>query len=175
MTAHAMKGDRERCLESGMDDYIAKPIRSHDLFAAFVRTLGDGVLLPDQPTAEKPQPRINWRKAMDAVDGDQDLLREIVGVFLAETPKLLAELETGIARGDATTAERAAHTLKGSLRPFEATAALELAGELEAFARQRNLAPCGDKLPALQQEFVHIQKELQAWLAAAPAATRGAE
>jgi CheY-like chemotaxis protein/HPt (histidine-containing phosphotransfer) domain-containing protein len=161
MTAHAMKGDRQRCLDSGMDDYIAKPIRTQDLFAALLRVLGDGALAaPGSPLAPVPS-RINWQHAMETVDGDRDLLRELIAVFSEETPRLLRGLEAALAAGDAPTAERLVHTMKGSVRPFSATAAFDLAHQVEMAARHDNLDLCRQKLPAIKSEFAALLDEAQ--------------
>jgi CheY-like chemotaxis protein len=159
MTAHAMKGDRQRCLDSGMDDYVAKPIRSQELFATLVRVLGECVLVPDEPQDRPVKARVNWKRALDVVDGDRNLLGELVGVFAQETPRLLRGLEAALAAGDAPTVERLAHTLKGSVRPFEATTAFDLAHQVETAARHGNLDMCSQKLAAIKDEYAAVLQE----------------
>jgi signal transduction histidine kinase/CheY-like chemotaxis protein/HPt (histidine-containing phosphotransfer) domain-containing protein len=169
MTAHAMKGDRQRCLDSGMDDYIAKPIRSQDVFSAIVRVLGEGVIAVAAPADSTPPAtqRINWVRALETVDDDRDLLADLVAVFAEETPHLLKQLESALQSGDAASAERAAHTLKGNVRPFGAATAFDMAHALEMAAHHGDLATCRQKLPQLQVEFAAVMHEA----AKQPAAT----
>jgi CheY-like chemotaxis protein len=140
MTAHAMKGDRERCLEAGMDGYVAKPIHPHELFAAVEMHAGDdsrhreprqgALATPVSPT------EIDWTKALAAVGGDRKLLAEIVRIFLDEVPRLRSEIREAIEAHDGARLRRAAHTLKGSLRIFGESKSYELAETLETMGKE---------------------------------------
>jgi CheY-like chemotaxis protein len=125
MTAHALVGDRERCLEAGMDDYIAKPIRKKDL----VSVLNLSSHPPSQETIVNPlaenesnQPEsspaevIRLDAALAAMENDRDVLTAVVEAFVEEVPELLTALDEAIESGDSIAAQRAAHTLKGNFR-----------------------------------------------------------
>ncbi|MGE0378311.1 MAG: response regulator, partial [Planctomycetaceae bacterium] len=90
MTAHAMRGDEQRCRESGMDGYVAKPIRPEDLFNAIDEVVGNDV---DQTVRDGPGrtslPLINWAGALEVVQGDEELLSEVVQAVLEVVPQLL--------------------------------------------------------------------------------------
>src|SRR5207249_379337 len=101
MTAHAMKGDRERCLQAGMDDYVAKPVRAQELFEAMARVTGGGSRSLDaaEPVVLPPPPAV-VETALDRtelldrlVGGDVELLKEVVGVFLDSYPAMLAAVK----------------------------------------------------------------------------------
>jgi two-component system sensor histidine kinase/response regulator len=160
MTAHAMKGDRERCLDAGMDDYISKPIRSQELFESLLRAVGKGALALDQQPAAEPS-CVNWQHALAVVDGDENLLRELVDLFLDETPRLIAAGESALDRGDLPTLERHAHTLKGSVRHFAAPAAFEAADQVEMAARSGNVADCQTKLAPMKDAFARVLNEVR--------------
>ncbi|HIK95271.1 MAG TPA: response regulator, partial [Planctomycetes bacterium] len=122
MTAHAMKGDRERCLDAGMDGYVTKPIRSKELSAA-IQQLFEGEL--DAGSAESSaatpslatdgQKLINWPRAMQSVENDTELLRAVVRAYLQECPHQLSQLRSAIACEDAKTIRRLAHTIGGTM------------------------------------------------------------
>jgi CheY-like chemotaxis protein/HPt (histidine-containing phosphotransfer) domain-containing protein len=124
MTAHAMKGDEDRCLTAGMDAYIAKPIKPDALFAALER------FVPDPGRKQ----RIDWAKALSHARGDTDLLRELTGIFLEELPKWRSAVRDGLAKSDAELVCRTAHTLKGSLGMLAAADACDAAQALETIA-----------------------------------------
>ena len=132
MTAHAMKGDRDRFLAAGMDGYVAKPVRPHQLYAAVE---GGG------PNAEAGLPApadlpFEWDSALENVGGDEAMLRELAEMFFAECPKLMQQIREYIAGADGPELRRAAHTLKGSAHVFGAAAAADAAHRLEEIGRE---------------------------------------
>jgi two-component system sensor histidine kinase/response regulator len=175
MTAHAIKGDREKCLEAGMDHYVTKPIDPRRLFAAINEVLGGTSYSPNNTsfiskssTVEKNHSRnsslhvarVDRDVLFGRVDGDRALLKDIVLLFLEDTPKLLQELRLAIEQGDAHGMSRAAHTLKGAVGNFGAARASELTRSIEAAIRQGDFAATNELFPQLDAELTALFPEL---------------
>jgi CheY-like chemotaxis protein/HPt (histidine-containing phosphotransfer) domain-containing protein len=157
MTAYAMKGDRERCLAAGMDGYIAKPIRPQELIEA-IDTFAPA---ENGPPEERPAEQVlDWKAALAFAGGDQELLHDLIGVFLQECPGWLAEVRQAIAWGDAALLQTAAHKLKGTLMHLEARTACEPALRLEVMGREHNLVGAGETCAALEAELGRLQQAL---------------
>ncbi len=162
MTAHALKGDRERCLAAGMDGYIAKPIHAAELFDVI-----GGLFAAREELLEPPAPEmaegdiVNWQEALQAVQGDPQLLKTVVEAELEEIPRLMAAISKAIASSDAAALRLAAHTLKGSLRYFGKTVACEEVFRLEKTGQDGNLSEAGASLAVLEREILRIIQVLQ--------------
>ena len=162
MTAHAMKGDRDRFLAAGMDGYVAKPVRPHELYAA-VEGGGPNV------EAELPAPAdlsFEWDAALERVGGDEAMLRDLAEMFFAECPKLIQQIREHIAGADGPELRRAAHTLKGSAHVFGAAAAAEAAHRLEEIGREEAFADAEEALALLEDELARLLPALRERIAA---------
>jgi CheY-like chemotaxis protein len=165
MTAHAMKGDRERCLKAGMDRYIAKPIRAGEMLDTIERVVQGsrwGIDRGRVALKEIAVDVINWDAAVNQMEGDVDLLKEIADMFLEESPGLLDRMRQAAAQGDCKTLERAAHTIKGSVSNFAAKSAVEAAQRLEQIGREGDLSQADEAYQALEQEIERLKPALVA-------------
>jgi CheY-like chemotaxis protein len=158
MTAHVMKGDRERCLAAGMDDYVGKPFQAETLLITIARALGRSTATPPpapEPAAGTDQP-VDWAQALQTVQGDEQLLREVLSALLEELPTMMESVRTAAAADDAAQLRNAAHTLKGSLGCCGAQAAHAAAYRLETVAAQQDMAQAQESLLALEREVARI-------------------
>ncbi len=162
LTAHALPEDRRRCLDAGMDEYLAKPIRTRTLLSTIAAVLsrqkmqvceiyapaeerqsgppqsceGLEVLIAD---ASKHTPYIDWQQTLAELDGSEHVLRVLIEATLEEAPRMAASVRAAIEARDATQLRLAAHTLKGALRYFGETPASAAAYCLEKMGSDGNL------------------------------------
>ena len=132
-TAHAMTGDRERCLQAGMDDYVSKPLDRRELMAALSRLAQQRVLTP---LAEV----LNRAEVLERLGGDAELLGELIDIFLADSASLVQRVSDAVKNKDATALEAAAHKTKGTVSIFGSRGAVQAAQQLETMGKEGNLA-----------------------------------
>ncbi|NIP98717.1 MAG: response regulator, partial [Akkermansiaceae bacterium] len=182
MTAHAMKGDRERCLEAGMDDYLAKPLRIGTLTqklaelypggadSALSRTLAAPAGMTGSEAGE-PKSRssgdlvpIVWSAALENAGNDRSLLRNLVEVCLEDVPRQLDEVRASIKAGDSAGVNAASHTLKGSLMVLGKLPVCKIARELEQMGAEDDLVEAEEVFRSLEKGVEVLCRELAAYL-----------
>jgi len=173
MTAHAMKGDRERCIEVGMDDYVPKPVSANTLLAAINKLVpDDGAPSEKEGVDNAPEKTISEEPIIDkatllkAFDDDWDFFTEVVEMFIQDYPPMMSDIATALQAQDAPTLMRSGHALKGMLGNFQATSGMQLAYRLEEMGRQAvfdeadaTYQKLSDELTKLTSVFKKIVKE----------------
>jgi two-component system sensor histidine kinase/response regulator len=151
MTANAMSGDRERYLDGGMDGYISKPINSLGLFAEIERCLTE----VKRSTAMAKNPSQNGEhldraSLLERVEGDQELLAEMIQLFLADAPQLIDAMRNALQQGDMVLLERSAHSMKGAAGNMSAEVTVSAALRLEQSAKKGDAESSKANLAALE-------------------------
>jgi PAS domain S-box-containing protein len=163
MTAHAMKGDRERCIDAGMDAYVSKPVRAGELFETIERVVPTavrgGLGMPRESASSEI---IDWAGALKHFEGDVELLKEIAAMFVEESPLAMHKVKDALMRGDSNALERAAHTIKGSVGNFVAKPALQAAQRIEQIGRDGNMGEAEEACKALEAELDRLIPALAA-------------
>ena len=164
LTAHAMSGDRDRCLEAGMNGYLSKPIDRAKLFAVVEGEDDAPVAAPAATPAPPPEaetPAIDVPELLQRLGGDADLARDVVDLFRLDWPTSLARLRAALEAGDAGAVQRAAHSLKGAAGNLSAGPTTAAARDIEHLAEARDLAAAGAELPRLEREAARLFTALE--------------
>jgi two-component system sensor histidine kinase/response regulator len=162
MTALAMKGDRERCIEAGMDGYLSKPIQQKELdevLEHYAESKGTGSISAAQPSTQNTA--VNAAELLERVDGDLTFITELVELFRSDYPRHLHTAREAVAGEDFAAVERASHTLKGALANLAAGPASRMAQDLEDSARRGDLSHAGIALQQLEEELSRVVMQLE--------------
>jgi PAS domain S-box-containing protein len=165
MTAQAAESDRLRCLESGMDAYVTKPVRVPELMQMIESVVLGGNSMNANLTSEGSSvgaqlQQLDESLALSRVGGDVGLLKEVVELFLDDYPSTFEKIKSAVASRDAKALEHHAHSLKGSVSTFGAARAFEAAFTLEKQGRSGNLTGAPDGLLQLEQALEALRPEL---------------
>jgi len=175
MTAHAMQGDRERCIESGMNDYLTKPVSPQALAQALDRWLNQDYEKSEQSLSEAvhinqvsgktPHPAIfNHTEFIVRMMDDEDVAKQIAMVFLDDIPQQISTLKGFLNKDDAAGAGRQAHSIKGACANVCAESLRTLAFDLEKAGKSDDLQTIRARLPELEKEFETLKMEIDKWL-----------
>ena len=172
MTANAMAGDRQKCLDAGMDDYLAKPVTRGELERCINRWRGVRMPVAPAPAPAKPAEQAAQPAVLNAavLDDLRDVLGgevdRIIALYLEDAPRLIAQLERAVVGNDPIALRVAAHTLKSSSANVGATTLSEAARDLEHGARDGTLAKPEALVARIVGEFARVRTALQAKLPA---------
>jgi len=167
LTAHALKGDRERCLEAGMDGYVAKPLDLDRLEAEFIRVLSpDRVQTARAPHKEGAPPEESSNDLINVTEllvrmGSRDVLAQLLELFREECRRHLRTAETALDSKDSDALRSAAHSLKGNLSNFAAGQAAAMASRLHEQAKGERWPELAHQLHELMELFPQVERALE--------------
>jgi len=170
LTAHALKGDREKCLATGMDDYLSKPFTIEELKQVLQKWLkGKTFSSREKDSSERentaaapvfePEKLKNFE--IPGKPGDKSFLQRMISLFLARTPELLQEIKEAFQEGDLERLRRAAHSLKSNAAMMGAIKLSETSKKIEMAAQEGDLEKIAGLIPELERDFANVKPYLE--------------
>jgi HPt (histidine-containing phosphotransfer) domain-containing protein len=170
MTAHAMKGDKEKCLAAGMDGYVSKPIQSKVLAEEILRVTR-ATIQPNSDSGEVASastgPGIDRQELLSRVENDEALAREILSIFQTDAVSYRQNLRRAVETNSLDEVRKCAHAFKGMLANLAATAASTFASNLEQLAKAGKIEQFAPAWKDFDQELTRVLREVEALLAGA--------
>lgn len=160
LTAHAMEGDRQRCLQAGMDSYVCKPIKVRELLATIAQLISPREVAVETPVTPPQEEILDREGVLSRVDGDPGTLQLIAEIFKEDSRRRLDELAAAVECGDVHAAHRLAHSLKGASANLGGTAASAVAKELEMQAKEGLIERAPETLKRLEESIEQLLSEL---------------
>jgi len=172
MTAHAIKGDRERCLAAGMDDYVSKPISSEKLLSCLQALLPKSAGADRSAKAAQSDPApfpakavqpdtIDKKAVLRSFDDDPAFFQEAVEMFVAEYPAMISEIRNAVDNGAAAVVRRTAHALKGMVGNFRCDDVVQAAYALEKMGRDENLDQAEKAIGIFAAKIEDLDRQLR--------------
>jgi len=160
ITAHAMKGDREECLKSGMNDYISKPVRRDELFEAIDRLYSVQANTEKTDKTEEPDEKdiFDREKLLEGIDGDEGFLNDMLDIYIQDTGEKLEKLKKAIKENDSFEVEQNAHSVKGSSGNIFAYEMHQAAYKMEKAGKDHNINLAGELMSELENQFERFKK-----------------
>jgi two-component system sensor histidine kinase/response regulator len=166
MTAHALKGDRERCLEAGMDDYASKPVTAlalSEILDRHLRSIASSGGIVPEPSPSQARP-VEIEQIQEVADGDIEFERDLIETFLSDSEEQIRGLEAALRERDAEEVRGRAHTIKGSSANAGAKVMQELAYQMEKIGAGKEFTQAPDVYSELKDAFEQARELLQAHL-----------
>jgi PAS domain S-box-containing protein len=166
-TAAAMTGDKDKCIEAGMNDYVAKPVSLSQLGEVLQKYLATSGGAEENCAHETNPARteavFNQQEFLERLMGDKSLAAKVVAGFLSDAPRQLVALKSKLEAGDAEGVQLLAHSLKGAAATMSAEALRAVSAEVQKAAAGEKLAQAQEMVPQLEQQFRMLKKALQEW------------